>query len=166
MSSKITFSSEDDKTLAELVGYHPCLYDLKHTLYKDQTVRENVWKQISNEVNKPVDDCKKRWKNIKDTYNKKRRGRKLGTGSATKEKPSKWILEDALSFIDTAIYERQSVTNVSHEGDEIEEYHISSNDNSVITQMEPEIENVSSVLTFEPIAVAEKSEKESTSQKR
>lgn len=53
MSSKIKFSSEDDKTLAELVGYHPCLYDLKHTLYKDQTVRENVWKQISNEVNKP-----------------------------------------------------------------------------------------------------------------
>lgn len=53
MSSKITFSSEDDKTLAELVGYHPCLYDLKHTLYKDQTVRENVWKEISNEVNKP-----------------------------------------------------------------------------------------------------------------
>lgn len=42
-----------------------------------------------------------------DTYNKKRRGRKLGTGSATKEKPSKWILEDALSFMDTAIYERQ-----------------------------------------------------------
>jgi len=50
MSSKITFSSEDDLTLAELVGYHPCLYDLKHSLYKDQTVRENVWKQISNEV--------------------------------------------------------------------------------------------------------------------
>lgn len=55
----------------------------------------------------PVDDCKKRWKNIKDTYNKKRRGRKLGTGSATREKPSKWILEDVLTFLDTAVYERQ-----------------------------------------------------------
>lgn len=60
----------------------------------------------------------------------------------------------------------RSVTNVSHEGDTIEEDHISSNDNSVITQTEPEIENVSSVSTFEPVAVAEKSEKESTSQKR
>ncbi|XP_022160159.1 uncharacterized protein LOC111026387 [Myzus persicae] len=113
-----------------------------------------------------VDDCKKRWKNIKDTYNKKRRGRKLGTGSATKEKPSKWILEDALSFMDTAINERQSVKNVSHEDTIIEEDHISSNDNSVITQMEPEIHNVSSISTLEPIAVAEKSEKQSTSLKR
>ncbi|KAL4149786.1 hypothetical protein QTP88_003650 [Uroleucon formosanum] len=68
---------------------------------------------------------------------------RLGTGSATKEKPSKWILEDILSFMDTEIYERQSVTNVSHEIDTIEGDYISSHDNSVITQMEPEIENVS-----------------------
>jgi len=53
MSSKIVFSSEDDKVLSELVGCHPCLYDLKHSLYKDQTIRDNVWKQISNELNKP-----------------------------------------------------------------------------------------------------------------
>jgi len=35
-----------------------------------------------------VDDCKKRFKNMKDTYNKKRRSRKMGTGSAGKDKPS------------------------------------------------------------------------------
>lgn len=46
-------------------------------------------------------------KNIKDTYNKKRRSRKLGTGSATREKPSEWILEDVLTFLNTAVYERQ-----------------------------------------------------------
>jgi len=60
----------------------------------------------------------------------------------------------------------RSVTNVSYEDTVIEEDHISSNDNSVITQMEPEIDNVSSVSTLEPIAVAEKSEKQSTSLKR
>lgn len=60
----------------------------------------------------------------------------------------------------------RNVTNVSHEGDTIEEDHISSNDNSVITKMEPEIKNVSSVSTFEPTVVAEKSEKEATSQKQ
>lgn len=56
----------------------------------------------------------------------------------------------------------RSITNVSHEGDTIEEDHISSNDNSVITQMEPEIE----VSTFGSTAVAEKLEKELTSKKR
>jgi hypothetical protein len=53
MSSKVIFSSEDDKMLVELVGYHPCLYDSKHALYKDQTARKNVWEQISNKVNQP-----------------------------------------------------------------------------------------------------------------
>lgn len=60
----------------------------------------------------------------------------------------------------------RSVTNVTHEGDTIAEDHVNSHVNSVITQMEPEIENVSSVSTFEPIAVAEKPEKESTGKKR
>lgn len=53
MSSKIIFSSEDDKILSELVGCHPCLYDLKHKSYKDHTIREDVWKQISDELNRP-----------------------------------------------------------------------------------------------------------------
>lgn len=50
MSSKVIFSSEDDAILAELVEYHPYLYDLKYT-YKHQAVRENVWKQILNKFN-------------------------------------------------------------------------------------------------------------------
>ncbi|XP_025425810.1 uncharacterized protein LOC112694528 [Sipha flava] len=166
MSSKVIFSSEDDKMLVELVGYHPCLYDSKHALYKDQTARKNVWEQISNKVNQPVDECKKRWKNIKDTYNKRRRSRKLGTGSATKEKPSKWILHDVLSFMDTSIYKRQSVTNMICEGDTIKKDYVSSHDNIISMQMKPTIENVSSASTFGPIAETNSLERESTSKKR
>ncbi|KAF0712390.1 MADF domain-containing protein, partial [Aphis craccivora] len=40
------------------------------------------------------DDCKKRWKNIKDTYNKHKRNRKLGTRSSASNKPTKWVLAD------------------------------------------------------------------------
>lgn len=53
MSLKVIFTSEDDKMLVELVGCQPCLYDSKHALYKDQTVRKNAWKQISNKLNRP-----------------------------------------------------------------------------------------------------------------
>jgi len=31
----------------------------------------------------------------------------MGTGSAAKNKPSKWQLADILSFLDVAVYERQ-----------------------------------------------------------
>lgn len=46
MTSKVTFSLEEDTLLAECVSKHPCLFDLKHPAYKDQQVRENVWKEI------------------------------------------------------------------------------------------------------------------------
>jgi len=55
---------------------------------------------------------------------------------------------------------------VTHEGDNIEEEYISSRDNSVSIQMEPEIENVPSASTFEPITVVGKSEIDSTIKKR
>lgn len=44
---------------------------------------------------------------MKDTYNKKRRNQKMGTGSAAKYKASKWMLEDKLSFLNKTIHERQ-----------------------------------------------------------
>lgn len=56
MSSNIMktgFSTEEDKTLAELVGFHPCLFDLGNPSYKNQIIKENVWKQILNELNRP-----------------------------------------------------------------------------------------------------------------
>lgn len=46
---------------------------------------------------------------MKDTYNKNKRSRKVGTGSATRKKPSKWQLSDILSFLDVATYEREYV---------------------------------------------------------
>ncbi|XP_060868458.1 uncharacterized protein LOC132943462 [Metopolophium dirhodum] len=113
MSSKVTFTFEEDSLLADYVSRHPCLYDLQHNAYKDIHIKENVWKEIATRLKKSVDDCKKRFKNMKDTYNKKRRSRKMGTGSAAKDKPSKWMLEDMLSFLDKTIYERPTLTNVT-----------------------------------------------------
>ncbi|KAL4090803.1 hypothetical protein QTP88_025576 [Uroleucon formosanum] len=70
-----------------------------------------------------VDDCKKRWKNMKDTYNKNIRSRKLGTGSSTKNKQTKWVLADALSFLDVCFYKQTGLTNINstHEIDDSEE---------------------------------------------
>jgi len=53
-----------------------------------------------------VYDCKKRWKNMKDTYNKNKRNKKLLTGSFSKNKQTKWALADTLSFMDVCSYEQ------------------------------------------------------------
>lgn len=52
------------------------------------------------------DDCRKRYKNIKDAYLKNKRTRKMTTGSSASSKPSKWYLAPFLTFLDTVPQER------------------------------------------------------------
>ncbi|KAJ8938643.1 hypothetical protein NQ314_011382 [Rhamnusium bicolor] len=84
MSARFQFSPEEDEKLVELVARHPALYDAGHMKYKDQMMKENIWKEISNEVRRSVADCKKRWRNIRDIYMKQRKPG--STGSAAKGK--------------------------------------------------------------------------------
>jgi len=53
-----------------------------------------------------VDDTKKRWRNIRDSYSRSKR--KLGTGSAASNK-KKWFLAPHLVFLDKVEYEREYV---------------------------------------------------------
>ncbi|KAL4148935.1 hypothetical protein QTP88_003067 [Uroleucon formosanum] len=52
MSSKVTFTFEEDSLLADYVSRRPCLYDLQHNAYKDIHIKENVWKEISTRLKK------------------------------------------------------------------------------------------------------------------
>jgi hypothetical protein len=54
-----------------------------------------------------ADNCKKRWRNMRDTYKKHKRDMKMGTGSASQPRPRKLALADALYFLDAVLYERQ-----------------------------------------------------------
>uniref|UniRef100_A0A2S2N8X0 BESS domain-containing protein n=1 Tax=Schizaphis graminum TaxID=13262 RepID=A0A2S2N8X0_SCHGA len=54
------------------------------------------------------EDCKKRWRNIRDTYMKQKK--KLSTGSATSEKVNRTLSH--LSFMDSVEYERKTTSNV------------------------------------------------------
>lgn len=53
-----------------------------------------------------VDDCKKRWRNIKDTY-QKRLKKKKGTRSSALIKPKHWPLADMLTFLGKTDYKRK-----------------------------------------------------------
>jgi len=53
------------------------------------------------------DECKKRFKNLKDSYRRNKLARKQGTGSSASTKPTKWSLAPYLSFLDNIPQERE-----------------------------------------------------------
>ncbi|KAL1488298.1 hypothetical protein ABEB36_015247 [Hypothenemus hampei] len=57
------------------------------------------------------DECKLRWKNIRDNYLKNKRKQKQGTGSAASSRPTKWPLFEHLKFLELVKSERRRIHN-------------------------------------------------------
>lgn len=66
-------------------------------------------------------DCNKRWKYIRDSYNKCKHKNKLPTGSSASFKTTKWMLYERLRFLKKKPTERASVATVEAEDTEGEE---------------------------------------------
>ncbi|KAL4125984.1 hypothetical protein QTP88_010216 [Uroleucon formosanum] len=103
MSNKFSFSPSEDEALIGLVENNTVIFDSGHKKYKDIYLKDNIWKNISQEVGRSSDDCKKRWRNIRDTYMKQKK--KLPTGSETPHKKKGCTMN--LSFLNTVEYERR-----------------------------------------------------------
>lgn len=67
-------------------------------------------------------ECKKRWKYIRDSYNRCKRKNKLPTGSSASSKTTKWMLFERLHFLDNIPSERPSISTVHDENVEGETY--------------------------------------------
>ncbi|KAF9405768.1 hypothetical protein HW555_013628, partial [Spodoptera exigua] len=109
------FSSHEDEILIELVSKNAPLFDTRLQAYKDNTVRDNIWEEIGKLMNKTSNDCKKRWKYIRDSYNRCKRKNKLPTGSSASLKTTKWMLYERLRFLEKIPTERTSVATVEAE---------------------------------------------------
>ncbi|CAH1960684.1 unnamed protein product [Acanthoscelides obtectus] len=109
------FNANEDDILIDEVQKYPAIFDYEHENYKNFICKENAWKKIACSVGKSSDDCKRRWRNIKDTYFRNRKKRKLGTGSAASERVIKWTLYDRLSFLDVIKHERESKNTLTEE---------------------------------------------------
>ncbi|XP_063220292.1 uncharacterized protein LOC134529780 [Bacillus rossius redtenbacheri] len=105
------FSPEEDELLIEEVANHPSIFDTSSPLYRDKNMKDNAWTDISAKVGRSDDECKWRWKNIRDTYNKRQRKGKSVTGSSASAK-NKWHLSVMLQFLDHVQFKRKSTTNL------------------------------------------------------
>ncbi|KAK5637785.1 hypothetical protein RI129_000032 [Pyrocoelia pectoralis] len=109
------FSDEDTDRLIELIRQHPALFNSQLDSYRDENLRDNIWKVIGEGINKTDSKCRKKWKLIKDSYNRYKRKQKHPTGSAAPAKNSKWHFFERLRFLDNTPSQRQSSTNIMEE---------------------------------------------------
>ncbi|KAG6453219.1 transcription factor Adf-1 [Manduca sexta] len=94
----LKFSVEEEDLLIHLIEEKRCLYDPECESYKDCFIRDNIWSAIAKQLHKTDEECRKRWKHIRDAYNRFKRKRRSGTGTRTKN--SKWNFYKRLGFLE------------------------------------------------------------------
>ncbi|CAK1541727.1 unnamed protein product [Leptosia nina] len=96
----IGWTSEKDEALADLVRPHPLLYNLLDPSRKNILARETTWQEISQVLLKPVEECKKRWRGLRDRY---MRSIRLGTTHKMKNG-----IYEKLQFLDAVLVDGSS----------------------------------------------------------
>ncbi|XP_056633554.1 transcription factor Adf-1-like [Diorhabda sublineata] len=111
----MSFSDEDCENLIELIRQHPPLYNAQLDSYRDENLKNNIWKSIAESINKTDSECRKKWKLIRDSYNRYKRKQKQSTGFAAPAKNSKWQFYERLRFLENTPSERQDCTSIEEE---------------------------------------------------
>lgn len=71
------WSTEESEKLAELVEPHSYLYNVQDPSRKNILARESTWQEIAQQLSKPVEECKKRWRGLRDGYMRNKRFGKM-----------------------------------------------------------------------------------------
>ncbi|XP_063537774.1 transcription factor Adf-1-like isoform X2 [Cydia strobilella] len=96
----------DEELLINLVKEHGELYDSEHKQYEDQHKREAAWQEIAKRANQTAQECRDRWKRLRDNYRKARKLRQTKKAQGFKKiKPIKY--EKIFAFIDSIIDNRE-----------------------------------------------------------
>ncbi|XP_057702821.1 uncharacterized protein LOC130922220 isoform X1 [Corythoichthys intestinalis] len=108
-----------EASLIIAVSDHPVLYDTTLPTYKDRNKKDAAWREISVALNVSADTCRRKWKNLRDTYLRNKRIRREGerSGSAAGS-ASTWKHTTVMAFLDKFVASRKTSTNFDMSQDE------------------------------------------------
>ncbi|KAG5868441.1 hypothetical protein JTB14_006468 [Gonioctena quinquepunctata] len=92
--------------LISLIQGYPHLYDESSKHFKDQRMKENSWKQISQEE-MTVKDCQRIWLNLRNKFGREKKV--LPSGSGTPVTPQ-WEYLESMSFLNAYVKPRNTYT--------------------------------------------------------
>ncbi|KAL3970154.1 WAP four-disulfide core domain protein 3 [Sarotherodon galilaeus] len=101
-----------EERLISAVANHPELYDASCYFYRDRNKKDLAWRHISEEIGQPEDICRRKWKSLRDTYNKEKRTEKeKGSGPAAGS-GKRWKFFAVMGFLDPFLTPRETTGNM------------------------------------------------------
>ncbi|XP_041972447.1 uncharacterized protein LOC121728349 [Aricia agestis] len=107
------WTSEEDKVLINFVRNHEIIYNVKSKDYRKTHLKQNLWREIGDVLDKTDSDCSKRWCYVRDYY--VRRKAKPGTGASGEAARKRASL---LSFLDDLPTTRRGSIHITDENPE------------------------------------------------
>ncbi|XP_045493024.1 uncharacterized protein LOC123692330 [Colias croceus] len=86
----------DEEMLINQIKQHPVLYNSTLPSYRDQSLRNNAWEEISKQLDMPVEEMKIKWSKLRNCYTNaiKRRRKKSSLAQSTP-----WRYEQTMKFL-------------------------------------------------------------------
>ncbi|KAK2876770.1 hypothetical protein Q8A67_020866 [Cirrhinus molitorella] len=100
----------DAELLLFLVSENKELYDKNHSEYKNTKRKEVLWQGIADKMGVDVEEVKAKWKNLRDTYTRKKRLEQDGSRSGRAAKKKKqWKYMRVMDFLDPSTEHRSVI---------------------------------------------------------
>ncbi|KAG7462774.1 hypothetical protein MATL_G00188300 [Megalops atlanticus] len=106
-----------EERLIIAVSNKPELYNCTHYKYKDKNRKRDAWVCISEIIGIPPHDCKRKWKNLRDTYRRemaKEQERSRSGAMATTQRP--WRYSAIMGFLNPFLESRPTSGNMQAVG--------------------------------------------------
>uniref|UniRef100_A0A671M358 MADF domain-containing protein n=1 Tax=Sinocyclocheilus anshuiensis TaxID=1608454 RepID=A0A671M358_9TELE len=96
----------EERLIIAVAGF-PVIYDVSLSVYRDVKIKNVAWTKVSEVVGVSADECRKRWKSLRDTYRKERRKeaeRKRSGAGVNSVRP--WRYSGVMGFLNPFLEDR------------------------------------------------------------
>uniref|UniRef100_A0A667X0S8 MADF domain-containing protein n=1 Tax=Myripristis murdjan TaxID=586833 RepID=A0A667X0S8_9TELE len=103
-----------EEKLITVVSGFPELYDPSLLLYRDKNKKNDAWRKVGDFVCcfSVADDCKKKWKNLRDTYRRERKKERESCRSGAEASTHRpWRYSQIMGFLNPFLEDRATSSN-------------------------------------------------------
>ncbi|XP_022913138.2 transcription factor Adf-1-like [Onthophagus taurus] len=109
----------DSEALIAAVREQRLLWDKKHKHYRNRLLIQRSWKNVAEALECTADDVKKKWKNLRDSYNrdlnKVEKPRSGSDADQNGQYQGDWPHFESMQFLKTILKPRKTTSNIQNE---------------------------------------------------